>query len=228
MSENDRPGQSEGKQDADTVIIIDDERAVRHALAELFRSADLNVLTFNSAPEFLSTIPSANGAMCLILDVRLPIASGFDLQAELTKRNIRIPIIFITGYGDVPSSVKAMKAGAIDFLMKPVQPRDLLQAARAALDLDRKRRASDDLQSELRESFQSLTARERQIMYRVIDGHRNKQIAYELGISEITVKVYRRGVMQKMRAKSLPDLVRMAETLGVRNGAQRGDGGRLA
>jgi FixJ family two-component response regulator len=222
MSENDRPGQSEGKQEADTVIIVDDERAVRHALAELFRSVDLNVLTFSSAPEFLSTIRPADGARCLILDLQLPVASGFDLQAELAKRNIHIPIIFVTAYGDVPSSVKAIKAGAIDFLTKPVPPKDLLQAARAALDQDRKRRASELLQSELRELFQSLTARERQIMFRVIDGHRNKQIAYELGISEITVKVYRRGVMRKMQAKSLPDLVRMVENLGIRDGPQRG------
>jgi FixJ family two-component response regulator len=199
-----------------TVIIIDDDKSIRDALARLFRSVGLGVECFGSASEFQQR-PLPTGASCLVLDLRLPGSSGFDLQEELAGRDIRIPIVFITGHGDVPASVRAMKAGAIDFLMKPLLNKDLLASVMAALDRDRKRRLETVRQADLRASYESLTSREREVMRRVTDGLMNKHVAHELGISEITVKVYRGSVMRKMGAKSLADLVRMAEQLGLRD-----------
>jgi FixJ family two-component response regulator len=200
-----------------TVVIIDDDQSIRDGLARLFRSVGLGVGRFASADEFLQS-PLPTGASCLLLDLRLRGLSGFDLQEELAKRDIRIPIVFITGHADVPASVKAMKAGAVDFLIKPLVKKDLLASVMAALDRDRKRRLYEGKWWNLRKSFESLTSREREVMRHVTDGLMNKHVAHELGISEITVKVYRGSVMRKMGAKSLADLVRMAETLGLPDG----------
>jgi len=175
----------------------------------------LRVETFGSAADLLrSKLP--NVASCLVLDVRLPGVSGLDFQAELAKANIRIPIIFMTGHGDIPMSVQAMKAGAVDFLTKPFRDQDMLDAVAAALERDRNRRKDERQLSDLRARFEALTEREREVMGLVTAGLMNKQIAGELGLSEITVKIHRGHVMRKMAARSLADLVRMAEALGVR------------
>jgi FixJ family two-component response regulator len=174
----------------------------------------LNTEVFGSTTEFLA-IKLPEEVSCLILDVRLPGLSGLDFQAELAAAQIKIPIIFITGYGDIPMTVKAMKAGAVEFLTKPVRDQDLLDAVRAALDRDRSRREYDQETHELRTRFEGLSARERQIMALVTSGLMNKQIAGEVGVSEVTVKVHRHNVMKKLGATSLADLVRIADLLGV-------------
>jgi len=197
------------------VLVVDDDASVREALTELFRSVGLRVETFGSATEFLqSRLPEAPG--CLVLDVRLPGLSGLDFQGELAKAGIRIPIIFITGHGDIPMSVKAMKAGAVEFLTKPFREQDMLDAIQVALEKDRARREQDKKVTDLRGLFDSLTNREQEVIGLVTAGLMNKQIAAEIGVSEITVKVHRGNVMRKMGAKSLADLVRMADALGIR------------
>jgi FixJ family two-component response regulator len=197
------------------VFIVDDDAAVREAIESLLRSVDLQVATFGSASEFLrSKLPDVPG--CLVLDVRLPGLSGLDFQTELAKAGIQIPIIFITGYGDIPMTVRAMKAGAVEFLTKPFREQDMLDAVQVALGRDRDRREQDKKTFELRKLFDSLTSREQEVMGFVTSGLMNKQIAAEIGVSEITVKVHRGNVMRKMGARSLADLVRIADTLGIR------------
>lgn len=197
------------------VFVIDDDASMREALRSLFASVGLGVEMFGSAPELLkSRLPDV--ASCLVLDIRLPGVSGLDFQGELAEADIHIPIIFMTGHGDIPMSVKAMKAGAVDFLTKPFRDQDMLDAVTRALDRDRKRREKEKTVSDLRLLFESLTTREREVIALVTAGLMNKQIAGELGVSEITVKIHRGHVMRKMGARSLADLVRMAEILEIR------------
>jgi FixJ family two-component response regulator len=207
--------QQEVSQSQELVFVIDDDASMRTSLSSLFRSVGLKVEVFDSAADFLK-IGRPEAASCLVLDVRLPGVSGLDFQAELVKANIRIPIVFITGHGDIPMTVKAMKAGAVEFLTKPFREQDLLDAVRLGLERDRTRRAGEAILSELRGRFEALTSREQEVMAFVTSGLMNKQIAADLGVSEITVKVHRGNVMRKMSAKSLADLVRMADVLGIR------------
>jgi FixJ family two-component response regulator len=204
-----------GRNSTPIVFVVDDDAAVRETLASLFRSVGLRVVVLGSAHEFLlSNIPDA--ASCLVLDIRLPGVSGLDFQEELAKAGIRIPIIFMTGHGDIPMSVKAMKAGALDFLTKPFRDQDMLDAVTRAIERDQKRRDDEKTVSELRIRFESLTGRERELLALVAADLMNKQIAAELGVSEITVKVHRSNMMRKMKARSLVQLVRMADLLGIR------------
>lgn len=196
------------------VFVVDDDQSVREGTKTLIESMGLRVETFRTAQEFLSS-PRPDAPGCLILDVRLPGLSGLDLQRELAKAGIPIPIVFITGHGDVPIAVQAMKAGAVEFLSKPFRDQQLLDAMQQAIDRDRVERRERTEQAELRTRYESLTPRERQVMALVVAGLLNKQAAAELGKSEITVKVHRAQVMRKMHAKSLADLVRMAERLGA-------------
>jgi FixJ family two-component response regulator len=196
------------------VFVIDDDVAMRATLSSLFRSIGLRVELFRSAHEF-GQIKIPDVASCLVLDIRLPGVSGLDFQAELAEADIRIPIIFMTGHGDIPMSVKAMKAGAIDFLTKPFRDQDILDAVIRAIERDQKRRDSEKAVSELRILFDSLTSREREVMTLVAAGLMNKQIAAKLGITEITVKVHRGHMMRKMKARSLVDLAGMADLLGI-------------
>ena len=205
----------EVSQPQELVFVIDDDASMRTSLSSLFRSVGLKVEVFDSASDFLKT-GRPDAASCLVLDVRLPGVSGLDFQGELAKANIRIPIVFITGHGDIPMTVKAMKAGAVEFLTKPFREQDLLDAVRLGLERDRTRRAGEAVVSELRGKFEALTSREQEVMGFVTSGLMNKQIAADLGVSEITVKVHRGNVMRKMGAKSLADLVRMADVLGIR------------
>ncbi|SEC77083.1 Two-component response regulator, FixJ family, consists of REC and HTH domains [Rhizobiales bacterium GAS188] len=197
------------------VFIIDDDEPLRDGLKRLLRSVGLHAETFGSTLEFMRS-PVPDVTSCLLLDVRLPGLSGLDFQTELAKADIRVPIIFMTGHGDIPMSVKAMKAGAVEFLTKPLREQDLLDAVRVALERDRKRRESEKSGSNLRALFASLTPREHEVLSLVTAGLMNKQIAAELGVSEIMVKVHRGNVMRKMGARSLADLVIMAEVLGMR------------
>ena len=197
-----------------TVFVVDDDAAVRESLSDLLRSVGLQVRTFSSPSEFLRNKPP-DGPSCLVLDVRLPGVSGLDFQSDLAKANIQIPIIFMTGHGDIPMTVRAMKAGAVEFLTKPFRDQDMLDAVQLAHKQDRHRREMDQSKSNIKANFETLTSREKEVMSLVISGLMNKQVAGEIGVSEITVKVHRGSVMRKMGAKSLADLVRMAEALGV-------------
>ena len=197
------------------VFVIDDDAAMRETLSSLFRSIGLRVELFGSAREF-AEFKMPDVASCLVLDIRLPGVSGLEFQAELAANDIRIPIIFMTGHGDIPMSVKAMKAGAIDFLTKPFREQDILDAVIRSLERDQERRDSEKGVAELRSRFASLTSREQEVIALVLDGLMNKQIAAKLGVSEITVKVHRGHMMQKMKARSVIELVAMADLLGIR------------
>ena len=196
------------------VFIVDDDASMRESLKNLIRSVGLRVELFASAQDFLrSKRPDVPG--CLVLDVRLPGLSGLDLQRRMAEAGLQIPIIFITGHGDIPMSVRAMKAGAVEFLTKPFRDQDLLDAIQQALERDRQARDQRAALDELRGRFGSLTSREREVMQRVVAGLLNKQIGAELGTSETTVKIHRHQVMEKMGAGSLPELVRMADRLRI-------------
>jgi FixJ family two-component response regulator len=202
------------KQPDSIVYVVDDDSSVREAIKSLIRSVGLRVETFGTAQEFLkSARPDAPG--CVVLDVRLPGLSGLDLQRELAANGSNLPVIFITGHGDIPMSVRAMKAGALEFLTKPFRDQDLLDTIQQALERDRGARQQRSETAELRERFDSLTAREREVMGLVVSGLLNKQIAGELGTSEVTIKIHRSQVMKKMSAGSLAELVRMTEKLGI-------------
>ncbi|HET9713402.1 MAG TPA: response regulator transcription factor [Pyrinomonadaceae bacterium] len=196
------------------VFVIDDDASMRDAVSRLLNAVGLTVQTFASAREFLAgRLPDVPG--CAVLDVRLPGLSGLDLQREMVERGIHIPVIFITGHGDIPMSVQAMKAGAVEFLTKPFRDQDLLDAVRSGIQLDRQGRKERAELAELRDGHRQLTPREREVMSLVVAGLLNKQIALRLGTSEKTIKIHRSHVMQKMRADSLADLVRMSQKLGI-------------
>jgi len=204
--------------DADAIVfVVDDDSSIREAIESLVKLAGLRVESFGSAQEFLrAERPDLPG--CVVLDVELPGLSGLDLQRELATHGIKLPIIFITGYGDIPMSVRAMKAGALEFLTKPFRDQDLLDAIQQALERDRAARQHSREIAELRERFDALTSREREVLLLVVAGWLNKQIGFELGISEITVKIHRGRVMEKMAAQSLAELVRMTERLELPHG----------
>jgi FixJ family two-component response regulator len=197
-----------------TVIVIDDDPDIRESLVSLVRSVGLQIKALASVPEFLQH-GRPTGPCCLILDVRLPGRSGLDLQRELSEANVFLPIIFITGYGDIPMTVQAMKGGAIEFLAKPFREQEILEAIQQGLARDRAWLENEKALAALRARFETLSAREREVMTYVVTGRLNKQIAADLGISEITVKVHRSNMMRKMKVSSLPELARMADRLNL-------------
>jgi FixJ family two-component response regulator len=216
MSERAKSPRETENADVPIVYVIDDDESMRRGLTNLFESVGLRVEAFGSAPELLQKklpdVPS-----CVVLDIRLPGMSGLDFQDLLEKAAIHIPIVFMTGHGDIPMSVKAMKAGAADFLTKPFRQQEMLDAVTAAIERDRKRRQDEKIVSNARALFETLTPREREILALVAAGLMNKQIAAEIGIAEITVKIHRGHIMKKMGTRSLADLVRIAEMLGIRH-----------
>ncbi|HEV7439526.1 MAG TPA: response regulator transcription factor [Methylobacterium sp.] len=202
------------------VFVVEDDPGIREALSSLFRSVDLGVAAFASVAEFLQG-RCPDGPGCLVVDVRLPGLSGLDFQAQMAALGLHLPIILMTGHGDIPMSVRAMKAGAVDFLAKPFRDQDMLDAVTTALDQDARRRSEQAGADALRALYETLTAREREVLAQVTAGLMNKQIAGNLGLKEVTVKIHRGQVMRKMKAKSLADLVRMAEALGIRTDEAR-------
>jgi FixJ family two-component response regulator len=212
-------GMSTPAQSQPIVIVIDDDNDVREAVADLLRSIGLRTKLFASVRDFLQwkrpDVPS-----CMVLDVRLPGLSGLDFQFELNKADIQLPIVFMTGHGDIPMTVRAMKGGAIDFLAKPFRDQDMIDAVQAGLDRDRAWRRSVSDTSQLKSAYDSLTPREHEIMALIVDGLMNKQIAGQIGVSEVTVKFHRSNVMRKMGAKSVAELVRMTHALGLRSSAR--------
>lgn len=214
MTERPAPSSPEAGNNEPIVLVVDDDPSVRRALVNLFESVGLRVAAFGSASEILQSKPPEVPS-CLVLDIRLPGLSGLDLQADLAKANIHTPIIFITGHGDIPMTVRAMKSGAVDFLTKPVRDQDMLDAVQAAIQRDRKRREIEKTVSNVRSRFESLTPRERDVLSLVASGKMNKNVAAELGLAEITVKIYRGQIMRKMGAKSLAELVKMNEALAI-------------
>jgi FixJ family two-component response regulator len=198
-----------------TVFVIDDDKSIRSAIKNVLEAVGLRVEAFASPREFLKNEENRNAPGCLILDVRLPESSGLDFQRELAAAHCEIPVIFVTGHGDIPMSVQAMKAGAVDFLTKPFRDQDLLDTVQKAIKCDRTRREREMENQGMRKCFNTLTPREREVMGLVIQGFLNKQIADQMGTSETTAKIHRGQVMRKMQVRSLPDLVRMAERLGL-------------
>jgi FixJ family two-component response regulator len=205
---------------APLVFVVDDDSSVRNALSRLLRSVALQVELFGSASEFLDRLHQVR-PNCLVLDIRLPGLSGLDLQGQLVAANVRTPIIFMTGHGDIPMSVRAMKAGALDFLAKPFRDQDMLDAVATAIQRDNEARQADDDAARLGAVYKLLSGREREVMALVTSGLMNKQVAARLGISEITAKIHRRNLMQKVKVKSLAELVRMAESLGIHENPPR-------
>jgi len=221
VTERPKSSHEPAKKKEPIVFVIDDDASMRRALTNLFQSVGLGVEVFGSAPEMLqSKLPDVPG--CLVLDIRLPGLSGLDFQTELAKSNIHIPIIFMTGHGDIPMTVRAMKGGAVDFLTKPFRDQDMLDAVLTAIERDRNRREAEAVVANLKGLFETLTSREREVMALVASGLMNKQIAAELGLAEITVKIHRGHIMKKMGARSLADLVRKAEMLGIRHAKPSG------
>jgi FixJ family two-component response regulator len=209
-----KPNSSGSDAVAPRVFVVDDDASVRNSMSRLLRSVGFLVELFESAAQFLQR-QCRDRPNCLVLDVRLPGLSGLDLQGQLLKANIRTPIIFMTGHGDIPMSVRAMKAGAFDFLPKPFRDQDMLDAITAAVERDKQASQADEAAAKVRAAYDLLSAREREVMALVTSGLMNKQVAGRLGVTEITVKIHRRHVMQKVKARSLPELVRMAEILGI-------------
>ena len=215
MTERPKSSDASASANEPIVFVVEDDESVRRALGNLFQSVGLQVEVFGSATEMLqSKLPDV--ASCLVLDVRLPGLSGLDFQTELARANVHIPIIFMTGHGDIPMTVRAMKGGAVDFLTKPFRDQDMLDAVVTAIERDRKRREADNILADLQTLLETLTPREREVLALVSSGLMNKQIAAELGLAEITVKIHRGHIMKKMGARSLADLVRKAEMLGIR------------